>query len=384
MRRRRLLCLTFAAAALCGAGHARCQERPPEPFELVRALRSLQDRIARGDNAAYLAYRTELAQLTDQLGRTPDEAWKDPRNVRAAVAFVLSGGDPHVLRQLAKQTAGQDRTLVRAALAYGQNRNAEALELLADIDARTLDPSVAGHVALVQAELVASKDREKSVALLGDARLLAPGTMIEEAALRREVARAVEANDGDSFESSTKQYIRRFATSVHMGNFRRQLAVDVATRGMVDDVARRSRLEATLALFPASQQQDLYLSIAWEGLKAGGVDVVRWAAANAARLASEDSVQYLRSKLYEAAVLVVTDELEKGLSIIESIPAAKLNEEEAALLAAALGIAKQIRREAKPAEANAERPNGATEPRIVASAMSAIARVDSVLAGGSK
>jgi chemotaxis protein MotC len=137
MKRRRLPCLAFASAALIGAGvDAQCQERAPEPFELARSLRSVQDKIARGDTAAFLAYRTSLSQLTEQLGRAREEAWKDPRNVRAAVAVVLSGGDPGVLTPLVGQVAGQELTLVRAALAYGQNRNAEAAELLADVDAR--------------------------------------------------------------------------------------------------------------------------------------------------------------------------------------------------------------------------------------------------------
>src|SRR5882724_11396176 len=203
MRRRLPLRVVLASAALLSAAGAHGQERPLEPFELVRSLRSLQDRIAGGDAAAYLSYRKALSQLTEQLGQARDEAWTDPRNVRAAVALVLSGGDPRVLQPLVSQVAGPDGTLVRGALAYGQNRNAEALELLADVDARTLDPSIAGHVALVQAELVAKTDREKSAALLAEARLLAPGTMIEEAALRRDVALAVERGDADGFGTST-------------------------------------------------------------------------------------------------------------------------------------------------------------------------------------
>ena len=54
--------LALVPAALFAAGDARCQERPPEPFELARALRSLQDRIAGGDTKAFLSYRTELSQ----------------------------------------------------------------------------------------------------------------------------------------------------------------------------------------------------------------------------------------------------------------------------------------------------------------------------------
>ena len=87
MKRLLLLGLALTSVALSSAGHVRCQERPPEPFELVRALRSVQDRIARGDTAAYLSYRAALSQLTEQLSQARDEAWKDPRNVRAAAAL---------------------------------------------------------------------------------------------------------------------------------------------------------------------------------------------------------------------------------------------------------------------------------------------------------
>ncbi len=384
MTLRLLLCLALVPAALFAAGDARCQERPQEPFELARALRSLQDRIAGGDTKAFLSYRTELSRITDELGQAKDESWKDARNVRAAIAIVLSGGDPQILQTLVKQVSGQELTLVRAALAYGLNRNVEASELLADIDARTLDASIAGHIALVQAELVAKKDRVKTLALLADARLLAPGTMIEESALRREVTLAVERNDAEGFEASTMRYVRRFANSMHMANFRRQLIVDLTTRGLADDPARRSKLEAVLAFLPVGPRQDVYLSIAWEGIRGSSMDLVRWAAGNAASLASEDSAQHLRSRLCEAAALVVTNELDKARAILEGMPVDRLNEDEKDLLAAALRAAKEIRREAKPAEANGVRPRDAADPSIAASVRSTIAQVDNILAGGRK
>ena len=76
---------------------------------------------------------------------------------------------------------------MRAAMAYGENRNAEAMELLAEIDPRSLDASIAGHVALVRRSWRRRRIADKALALVGEARLLAPGTMIEEAALRHEV-----------------------------------------------------------------------------------------------------------------------------------------------------------------------------------------------------
>ena len=369
-------------ATLLPAWDARAQEGRPPPFELARTLRSFQDRIAAGDSKAFFTYRTELASITDLIGQADGGAWSDPRNVRAAVAVVLSGGDPQILQPLIDQVSGQEQTLVRAALAYGFNRNAEAAELLADVDARKLDASVAGHIALVQAELVAKKDRVKALALLADARLLAPGTMIEESALRREATLAVERNDVDGFEAAATRYVRRFAHSVHMANFLHQLAIDVATRGFADDAVRRAKLDATLDLVQASKRQDVYLSIAWESLKTGSMEVVRWAAANASALANEDSEQSLRSRLCEAAALVVADDPGKGRAILEGMPVDRLNEEEKDLLAAALRVAREIRREATPAAENAERPRDAADPAIAASVRSALAQVDKVLSGG--
>ena len=384
MLRLRLLRLAFAPAMLLGAGDGHCQERAPEPYELMRTLRAIQDGIARGDNAAFLSYKTSLTRITQQFGKAPAAAWKDPRNVRAAVALVLSGGDPRILEPLVAQVTGSDQKLVSAALAYGHNSNDEAKELLADIDARTLDASVAGHVALIQAELAGKAESTKILARLGEARLLAPGTMIEETALRREVTLAVELSDADLFESSTKQYMRRFANSVHMGNFRRQLAIDLATRGLADEPERRARLEATLETLADAKRQDVYLSVAWEGLKGSSVDLILWAASKAAAVAGENSASNLRSKLCEAAVLIVTDEFDKGLSVLESIPAENLSDEETALLFAALRVARQVRRDVKPTATDTGPPRGATEPQIVASARSAIARVDDLLGGGRK
>jgi chemotaxis protein MotC len=294
---------------------------------------------------------------------------------------VLSGGDPHVLEKLLRLSTGQEQTLVRAALAYGENRNAEANELLAEMDPRKLDASIAGHIALVRSELVAKKDPDKALALLADARLLAPGTMIEEAALRRESSLAAERGDSDRFEALTMQYVRRFANSVHMINFRRQLAVNVAMHGMADDALRRSRVQTMLATLAPVQQQEVYLSVAWDGVKAGKVELVRWAAGIAASLATEGSAQQFRSRLCEAAVLVVTDDFDKGLAALQSMPTEKLDAEEEDHLSAALRVAREVRRVPDPYQGTGDPPRGASAPSVVETTNAVIARVDDLLSG---
>ncbi len=382
--RRLALLFHLTLAAISAAFPALGEEAARRPYELIRALRSVQDRIAGGDAAAFLSYRTMLSEQATLFADAAGDVWADPRNVRAAVAFVLSGGDPSILRKLVPLATGRDQVLVKAALAYGENRNAEAAKLLADLDPRTLDGSIAGHVALVQAELVAKKQPEKALALLGDARLLAPGTMIEEAALRREATLAAEQGAADRFEKVTMQYLRRFPNSAHMATFRRQFAQDVARRSMADDPDRRARMEAIISGLPVGRQQEIYLAVAWEGTKAGKVDLVRWSARNAASLAEDGSPQKLRSRLCEAAVLVVTDEIDTALTILRAMPAERLDAEEEGLRAAALRLAGEMRRlPALPGE-GANPPAGAGATPIMTTARAAVARADALLAGGAR
>ena len=144
-------------AALALAGPIRAEEAERMPFELVRSLRTIQDRIAHGDAAAHESQGQLMAEIAARLARVDAAAWNDPRNARAAVIYVLSGGDPAVLKRLhgAGALPGIEENLVKGVLAYSEGRSAEA-DLLLGIDTRGLDPTIGGHIALVQASITGS------------------------------------------------------------------------------------------------------------------------------------------------------------------------------------------------------------------------------------
>ena len=377
-----LLALAVALASAYG------QEALRQPADLVRSLQTLQDRIAHGSTDAHLSLRTQLAQIAEQLALADPEVWKEPRNVRAAVAFVLSGGDPRLLRKLAGLGAlpGMDEKLVQGVLAYGEGRNAEAADLLTRINARSLDPSVAGHIALVQAELVAKKDPGKALAFLDEARLLSPGTLIEEAALRRQIAIAAAAKDFDRFDMLSTNYLHRFAKSVYADSFRRQFAADVAGREDAGSAGRTAKLAAALESLDLAERRDIYLSIAREALIKGKFELARVAADTAARLVDEASTERRRASLYEAAALVVGNGFEKGVSALEAMDKAEFDEEDAELLDAARSVAAEVRRLPAPAEAPGQAPGAetATTFEAVETARQSIARVDQLIEAASK
>jgi chemotaxis protein MotC len=362
-----------------------------QPYELVRSLNALQDESTRGNAVAHGQQRQVISRLAEEFLSADAEAWKEPRNVKAAVVYALSGGEPRVLKSLfaLRQLPGVDEKLLNAALAYSEGRNADALELFNQIDARTLDPGLGARVALVHAGLVVAKEPKAAIPLLEQARLLAPGTVVEDAALRRQVFVMAGLREFDAFEMLASQYMRRFPSSIYAGAFREQLAAEVTSLRYGPDEERLPRLEALLEGVDTANRRQCYLLIAQEAVVKGRVELARLAARHAVRLTAGESASHTRSRIYEAAVLVVTEDYDNGVAALTSIDKTALEARDAELLDSALAVAEEVRRPvvsdagAVPPEEPAAGAKGDPQPKLksVELAQKAMARVDALLAG---
>jgi chemotaxis protein MotC len=349
-----------------------------DPVELVRPLRALQDRIAQGDAEARAGASVMLGKIDEALRRVDAEAWKKPRNLRAALAFTLSGGDPGILETiLGLGVAQENERLVQGALAYARGRGGEAHELIGEISALTLDPLIAGHVALVQAELVANSNPGRAIALLDEARLLAPGTLVEEAALRRQVSLLAAAGHPEMLEALSGQYLRRFPKSFYAGNFKQQFAAELVGRKTAP--LDTTKLDAALLSLEATEQRDLYLLIATEAIARGRMGLVRHAAGKALRRADTGTPQHMRAVTYEAAALIVTGDFEAGFAALEGVDRTKLEGEDVELLDAALAVAEHICQLPAAAAQPGPPPPGATASAKIEAARAVVARVDAML-----
>jgi chemotaxis protein MotC len=351
--------------------------------ELLRPLHALQDRIAQGNSDARAKASAMLGQIAEQLRGIDAQAWQKPRNVRAAVAFVLSGGDPGILQTiLAAGVSSEHDKLLRGVLAYAQGRGGEAHELLVDISALSLEPLLAGHVALVQAELVANFNPVRAIALLDEARLLAPGMLVEEAALRRQISLVSAAGHPEMFEALSGQYLRRFPKSFYAGGFKQQFAAELVSRK--GSAANTAKLEAALLQLEPSEQRDVFVLIATEAIARGRMDLVRFAASKALRLAQPGSTVYMRLVTYEAAALIVTGEFEQGFAALQAADRAQLETEDAELLDAALAVAEQIRRPPAASGPPGLPPPGLPPSPKLEAARQAVAQIDAMLGGARK
>jgi chemotaxis protein MotC len=380
------LCLLFlwtvspAAAQATGAPDKK-------PYELVRELQIFQDRAVLKSKDARAKQTEFIAKVAAQLTQFPASAWSDRRNARAAVIYVLSGGDPRVLSKLLSSGAPLDidSRLVKAALAYGERRDAEATELLEGVDLESLDRSIGGHVALVRALLLAKSDPPKAIALLDRARVIAPGTIIEEAALRRQAILAARLGDVDAFEALTSQYFRRFANSIFERSFARQFAEVVVSKKYSADAQRLPKLEKMLRGLSQAQRREACLSIAEEGIAVADVDLVRFAARIAAMDTKAQPLDAMRMLLFEAAAVIATPDYEQGRTALRLIDKSKLGAREEALLHAALAVADEISRQpvlpqsTEQAEPGSGEQDNSASASALSKAQEAIARVDGLL-----
>ena len=382
--RRTLQCAGALAAVFFAAiGIAQGDDSKGEPSELVRALQSLQDQVAQGSTRAHAAQRELIARIAQRFDALSAEQWQEPKNARAAVVFVLSGGTARVLQKLTRSGVKTDlsENLLKGTLAYSEGRNNEAAEFLGDVEARTLDPSLAGHVAYVKGMLAAKKETAKALLYLDDARLLSPGTIVEEAALRKQVALLAAIGASERYEAVAARYLRRFPNSIYADGFRQEFAVAIALHTDAEP-ERLGRLEELLGGVLLDERREVYLTIAKEALGKGKIEMAKFAAGNARRLADDATTERERALLYEGAALIVTEAFERGAKTLVALDRGKLAETDTALLDAALSIADQVRRMPNAPDAEPPAAAGEVASRALAQARERISQVDGLLSGG--
>jgi chemotaxis protein MotC len=352
-----------------GSAHAQsADDQMREPYQMVRSLQMLQDQIARGDLDAHNSQPALLKRLGENFLKADAAVWKEPRNSRAAVTFLLSGGSPQVVASLrSRNVLNIDETIVDGAIAYVEGRTDEAKSKLANIKPRSLPAALGAEIALVQSALVAQDDLKVAIALLDEVRLMMPGTLVEEAALRREIFIVGQDDDFDKFEALAVRYFRRYRHSIYAGNFRQRFALSVARFSFVQRPDRFPRLVAVLDHLDRASQRALYLLIARTALVRGKTEMTVLAADRVFALSDDDSAERVRARLYRAAARVATSAHSTAIAELEQIDKAKLSERDVELQTAALAIGLNVRKalpEAKAKSDGSSEVKTAMRPRI--------------------
>ena len=356
----RLMGLLLLAAGYPSAGFA---EDTLQPYQLVRSLQLIQDRIAAGDHAA-MPMQAKLLEMTDTRLREADaEDFKDPKNFRALLVYGMSGGNPATVEAAVSRATSidaQDLAIAKGIINYLVGRPAGAIDVLKPIDPMALPSDLGAFLALVKGSLLATDEPATALTLLDEARLLSPGTLVEEAALRRSVGIAVAQGDAARFALASTQYVERYLYSPYASQFADSFVSGVIALHMS---ISQDKLADITSMMDPERETVIYLRIARRAAIDGLSDLSAFASARAVKGRDGNTNQGdPRALLYSSLSTVTSGTIEDVRTKLGKIDRSRLSDGDRALLDAAQAIAGEV--VAPPASLPAPAPAaGAPQPQ---------------------
>ena len=373
--------LAIAALASLDARAEGLEHAPDrlQPYQMVRSLELVQDRIAGGDHAA-LPMQKKLLELIDARFRDAESAeFAERRNFEALMIYAMSGGNPSTL---AASLAGlsldpADTAAAAGVLNYLGGNVAEARRAMATVDLSAHTQEVGAFLALIKGSVEASDSARAGMAMLDRARLLAPGTLIEEAALRRTLSLAVTADDPERFMLAAEQYARRFLRSPYAAQFAETFVSGILA---LKDSLDLARIEQAVSWMTQEQARTVYLRLARRAAIDGDATLLAFASTRAAGdIAQTPEGLDPRSELYASISSVTSETVEDVLNRLIELDASQLSSADRALLDAARTVATEVVAPVNPRMATPPAP--ARETQAAEAPLAGMAGAETPMAG---
>lgn len=338
-----LACGLFLAATGARAGEpdmAGVDAMPP--YRMVRTLEYVQDSIVAGDHAA-IDMQTYLLHAIDQrLRKARPSDFDDSRNADAALIYAMSGGNPETLSLLAKRDVDGhfDHALTDALLDYFAGQPEQARTKLEAIEPSFRNTDIGAYVTLVTANAEAQYHPKEALSHYDWVRLLAPGSILEESALRRSIDLAVRLKRVDRGIEYARDYARRFIHSPYAGQY-----ADLLVRLIVDntDTITEATVADVLWGMDDKRQAEIYLRVARAAALAGKFELARASATRAGQLSTGGNPEaVVLADFYKSVANVPSAIVHAAHDSIEAVPTGRLSARDQALKQAALSVAQQV------------------------------------------
>ena len=304
----------------------------------LRALHQVQDEIARGVPDASQLQNAVLGRLTEIFESSPNSFLSGQEAQSALAELALSGGDRTRMANLIRLSQGSGElepllSIVQFYLEADMTKAALAIE-----EAEGMEDGASGiehYLALAKGTAWLESDLPKAREAFEQALLDAPGTLVEEVALRRLAVIGLQQKDADLFVRCAILYSRRYAKSPFAPEFWSGFADGIQ---MVSNSKDIERIGDVVSLLPATTGRPLLFRVAKEFLSNGKVS---FAALFANRL--RDSMNSNNKALNDAAEVQVLEILVETHEFSDPGVLAALNSADQMLTGSDIGeIAKHV------------------------------------------
>jgi len=312
--------------------------------KLVYSLLKVQDSIADGDVEA-LPMQKHLMKLLDAAiaeTRSADEMALE--EFRALVIFGIVGtGSAAVVHALSEMKKPRQRAdLAEAVIAYRNRKHKQAIRRFAEIDTARLDGRLVPYVAFANGNLLARSNPEHAVKQFNLTRLAAPGTLLEEASLRRLLSLHMTRANGADFIGIAKQYARRFLKSPYRKQYVEMLQSGIfSMRRKIDlqDIVELGRL------MPPKFAAAFHLRLIRRGLVSGHIKMVECSIVELMQLIKKNEVARLEEEqlsLFKILARVTKGDPHKLLKELDALDESRFSLEDKRLLNGAKRILTSI------------------------------------------
>ncbi len=312
------------------------------PLQLLGGLHRIQDSIARGDRSA-LALQPELISILDESFRRDFAAGGGlGDHVRSLIIFALGGGGARASSRMLEHVpkSHPDYAIAQATLAYIAGDSEKARQYFAKVDEMTVDVPLSAYVALAKGTVNLSYDKDAAMQAFDHARLLAPGTLVEEVALRRLLSIQLARADPEGFSLTAQQYVHRYIDSPFASQF-----VKLYVPGIVklNDTVPHEKILILLASLSHEQRVSILMRLARNAAVAGHLELSAFASAELTReAAGKDTISEARLRLYKSLAAVTSPNAAVAYADLSGINEDDLPAEDRPLLHAALSLASAI------------------------------------------
>ncbi len=340
-RRLFLTLLLGLGAAAPGIVRAEDQEQLP-PYKMLRSLQFVQDAVVLGDHSGGEMQSFLLTALDERLRTAEKSVFDDSRNVDAALIYAMSGGNPTTLEFLmSRDTNGNfDNRVADVLRKYLNGKGLLVAKSLADTAMEYRDKKIGPYLSLVAGNVMGAKDPKSALKLYDWARLVAPGTIVEEAALRRSVALATQAGLTAQGLGYAQRYVRRFLHSPYAGQFADLFVTFVVERSKE---MKAGDVTGILDFMDAPRQREVYLRIARRAAIEGRLELAELAASRAKAIPGDESEAFQSlAALYGGLAGIPTPGIDAARQNISTIPEGELNARDRALREAAQAVADAV------------------------------------------